>query len=148
MDMFLQELTREVKGTDTMSMQDANKRKFTRTAFETRVDLLIAGQVIQGELCDVSLKGVLVSVPSTEPVEIGQEVKIKIHLSATELVISADGVVAHLEDERVGVKFTTIDIDSMTHLRRLLEYNTDDVDKIEKELSFLLEKGEDNRTKT
>jgi hypothetical protein len=53
------------------------------------------------------------------------------------LHFSAD--LAHINNLRLGLKFTTTDIDSMIHLRSIVESNTADPEKISQELSFLID---------
>jgi hypothetical protein len=46
--------------------------------------------------------------------------------------------VAHLENTHVGLRCESIDLDSMAHLRRLLELNSGDPELVERELSALI----------
>jgi hypothetical protein len=48
-----------------------------------------------------------------------------------------DVTVAHCESEHVGFHCDHIDIDSITHLRRLVELNLGDPELLERELSAL-----------
>ena len=50
-----------------------------------------------------------------------------------------DVTVAHLNGTSVGVRCVTIDIDSASHLRRLLELNLGDADLLSRELTELSE---------
>lgn len=45
---------------------------------------------------------------------------------------------AHCNGEQAGLLCLTIDIDSVTHLRRLVELNLGDTDLLERELSHLI----------
>ena len=45
--------------------------------------------------------------------------------------------VAHEENKELGLKCKDIDVDSITHLRRLIELNLGDPDLLERELSAL-----------
>ena len=46
--------------------------------------------------------------------------------------------VAHREGRRAGLACQSIDVDSVTHLRRLVELNAGDPDLLQRELSALL----------
>lgn len=48
-----------------------------------------------------------------------------------------NGSIAHKIENRVGIHCKTIDIDSMTHLRKLVEYNLGDHDLLERDLEAL-----------
>ena len=45
--------------------------------------------------------------------------------------------VVHVEDHETGLQCNAIDIDSVTHLRRLVELNLGDSEQLNKELSQL-----------
>lgn len=121
-----------------MSDVKKNKRVFTRAPFHTEADLHIQDRKIDCILLNIALKGVLIEVPDTSAnLEKGAKVKISIKLRATEITICAEGTIVHLEGDQVGIRFDSIDIESMIHLRKVLEYNSDSVEKIESELFFL-----------
>jgi hypothetical protein len=48
-----------------------------------------------------------------------------------------EGSIAHLEGTQVGLRCDSIDIDSLTHLRRLVELNVGDEAILQRELSAL-----------
>jgi hypothetical protein len=48
-----------------------------------------------------------------------------------------DVSVAHVEDQHIGFRCEHIDLDSITHLRRLVELNVGDTDILYRELSAL-----------
>jgi len=45
--------------------------------------------------------------------------------------------ISHTENNHWGLEWMNIEVDSFTHLRKLLELNTQDPDKIYRELSEL-----------
>ena len=51
--------------------------------------------------------------------------------------IRMDVTVAHVEDQHIGFRCEHIDLDSITHLRRLVELNVGDIDILNRELSAL-----------
>lgn len=113
------------------------KRKFTRTDFETGGVIRVGEDSIPFTLIDVSLKGVLVNPQRPDAVSVGQAASVDIDLPNSSLVIHADARCVHRESNYLGFRFEIIDADSMMHLRRLLELNTDRADEIGHELSFL-----------
>ena len=46
----------------------------------------------------------------------------------------------HVEGNHFGFKFEEVDINSMTHLRRFLEFNYGEPEKIKQELFFLIKR--------
>lgn len=61
-----------------------------------------------------------------------------VHLNKTNDQISMESAVTHVEGRRAGLHCLTIDLDSVTHLRRLVELNLGDPALLERELSALI----------
>ncbi len=109
------------------------RRRFTRIQFAgvARID-----GAVNAQLVDISLKGVLLARPEHWSGAINQAIAIEILLDAG-AVIRMQGCVTHLEDTRIGVLCQHIDMDSITHLRRLIELNAGDPELLQRELAQL-----------
>jgi hypothetical protein len=114
-----------------------DKRKFTRTDFETGGVIGVGGDSIPFTLVDVSLKGILTNPERPDDIAIGDAVTVDLTLPGSTVSIHADARCVHRELEYLGFRFEMIDAESMAHLRRLLELNTGRAEKIGDELSFL-----------
>jgi hypothetical protein len=110
-----------------------DRRRFTRIRFASaaRIDGAVNAQLI-----DISLKGVLLERPEHWSGALNQSIDTEIFLDAG-IVIRMQGCVAHLEDTRIGVLCRHIDMDSITHLRRLIELNAGDPELLQRELAQL-----------
>jgi hypothetical protein len=113
------------------------KRKFTRTDFETGGVIRTKKDSIPFTLIDVSLKGVLTNPEKPDAVATGEAVTVDIDLPGSTVAIHAEARCVHRELNYLGFRFEMIDAESMMHLRRLLELNTGRADDIGEELSFL-----------
>jgi len=113
------------------------KRRFTRTDFETRGLIRRGDDRVPFTLVDISLKGVLTNPERPDDVPIGASVRIEITLPGSEIALHADARCVHRELNYLGFRFEMIDAESMGHLRRLLELNTGRAEDIGHELSFL-----------
>lgn len=87
---------------------------------------------------DLSLKGALLRLPRACAVAVGDPCLLNISLAQMEVGIAMAGEVAHVEGEHVGLLCRSIDIESITHLRRLLEINLGDAALLERELKALI----------
>lgn len=87
---------------------------------------------------DLSLKGALLRLPRAGAVAVGDPCLLNISLAQMEVGIAMAGEVAHVEGEHVGLLCRSIDIESITHLRRLLEINLGDAALLERELKALI----------
>ncbi len=117
--------------------QGSDRRQFWRAAFRSPVQLVDAAGVWSAELVDISLKGALVKLPPQWPGVVDATCQIKLKLSDVAVIIM-HAVVAHIEGRRVGLRCTTMDVDSITHLRQLVALNAGDPALLERELSVLL----------
>jgi hypothetical protein len=117
----------------------AHKRRYSRLNFPTRSTLTVGpdGRAVATELIDISLKGALVTRPPELDAEVGMAAVLSVHLEQSPVRIVMKGTVAHLTEERLGLHSLSIDMDSMIHLRRLMELNLGDPGLLERELLAL-----------
>lgn len=91
------------------------------------------------ELVDISLQGALIAACSGATPDADTPCKITIKLDdAGESKIIMKGRIARKIENRVGIHCDSIDIDSMTHLRRLVEYNLGDVNLVNRDFETLV----------
>jgi hypothetical protein len=115
-----------------------DRRRFWRAAFQAEVQLIDAGGgATATELLDISLKGALIKVPPQWAGRLGDTCRIDLRL-ADDAEIEMRAIVAHIEGRHVGLRCEDIDLDSITHLRRLVELNAGDAALLERELAVLL----------
>lgn len=120
-------------------------RKFMRTDFGVKGWLEHQGEKFDFDLINLSLKGALVHSETAFVLKKGNLINVTIQLTHSDVQICAEAELVHKEAKDglhyMGCKFKSIDAESMIHLRRLLELNTQGEGEIEKELSFLKEEG-------
>jgi hypothetical protein len=117
------------------------RRRFSRISFHRPASLVAAGARAACELLDVSLKGALVEAPPGFRAGIGEPCSLAIRLDAGDgAVIRMEGDVAHREGAQLGVRCREIDLDSIAHLRRLVELNIGDEELLHRELAALVAK--------
>ncbi len=118
--------------------QKTDRRRFTRIAFDAKTELNLAGQSWPVELADISFKGVLIARPSDFEPETGQEYIVNVQLLEDELRICLPVTLVRVDAELLGFRCNSIDIDSMCHLRRLVELNLGSVELLDRELEHLV----------
>lgn len=119
-----------------------NRRQFWRAHFHSPVQLAAHGQVSAADLYDISLKGALLKVPEGWPGKSGDRCQLRLNLAAN-ATISMSATIAHVAGRRVGLHCDNIDVDSATHLRRLVELNSGDPQLLDRELASLLAEATD-----
>jgi len=112
------------------------KRLYQRIAFDAEVLMEHGGSSWVCHLVDVSLKGVLVVFPEELEINIGDTYDMEFRLGQ-DASINMSVKVVHKEDHVTGLEWSDIDLESLTHLRRLLELNMSDPDEMHRELSEL-----------
>ncbi|HPW84145.1 MAG TPA: PilZ domain-containing protein [Rhodoferax sp.] len=111
-------------------------RRFLRSAFHAKARLNFSGYLREVQLLDVSLKGALVDLGQVLPCPVGARGRLRLSLSTTTF-IAMDVSVARVEGSQLGLKCTHIDLDSVTHLRQLIERNSQDPALLVRELALL-----------
>jgi len=104
-----------------------NRRRYARVEFSTRIVLTASSAKIEvmGSSRDLSLKGVFVDTDIR--LAPGTECDLKIFLTGgvedIELFIRAR--VARMVDTGLGISFEAMDLDSYTHLKNIVLYNSE-----------------------
>ena len=119
-------------------MDMTEMRRFSRVNFDAESFVEFGGVRGEAHLMDISLRGALIAAGGHPPVKLGDPCKLTIHLDGSDVVLRFEAQVVHMEEDAIGVKFVREDLDTMIHLRRLMEFNTADPDEIRKELAFLI----------
>ena len=118
-------------------MDSENRRHFSRILFKTRARLLLNSDAIAVSVLDLSLKGALVQpgiLVSTQP---GEVCTLELALNDGGDHIRMEMEVAHHRAGCLGLNCREIDLDSMIHLRRLVELNIGDESILQRELGAL-----------
>lgn len=117
-----------------------NRRQFTRINFESPAQIFTGEQTVIAQVKDVSLKGTLVEIDVASgwrPVA-GSHCEIVISLDDSSIKIYMHARVAHVTDDRmIGLLCEHIDLESIGHLRKLVELNLGDSSLLERELKIL-----------
>lgn len=119
------------------------RRRFQRIQFDADTRLLQDGRCWNVELCDVSLRGLLVECPPGWDGDPDQPFTAEIDLTET-LQIRMEVVLTRTDEGMLGFVCRHIDLESISHLRRLIELNLGDERSLERELAMLGEDPEDD----
>ncbi len=128
-------------------MPNEQRRHFSRVSFQDGCTLQINDTALSCSVLDLSLRGALLSLPANTlagpaPTR-GTPCTLTITLETdgdAQVVMSAQ--IAHLEASgdtlHLGISCREIDLDSITHLRRLVELNLGDAELLEREVALLV----------
>lgn len=115
------------------------RRQFWRSGFHAPARVSVAGRSHAVSLLDVSLKGALLEQDGAWLAQVGQQCHLWIELGPGAAIVM-ESTVAHVDGRHIGLHCDHIDLDSITHLRHLVELNAADPDVLERDLGKLVAK--------
>jgi len=115
------------------------RRRFFRVVYSTPARLQQGEQVWSTTLLDLSLQGALLNRPANWTEQNNGLFTLSFTLADSDIEIRMEVESTHLDDQKLGVYCHHIDIDSASHLRRLIELNAGDTELLLREFAHLLE---------
>lgn len=116
---------------------NANRRRFQRILFDAPCLLHQGDHSWHTRLLDISLKGLLVERPANWNADPTKPLEATVQLNDQTAAIVMALETAHATAQQLGFNCQYIDIESATHLRRLVELNLGDQALLDRELSAL-----------
>jgi hypothetical protein len=109
-------------------------RKFSRVDFRVDATIKTAERQFQGDVKDLSMNGMFML--TAERLQLGDPVDISIILTGTspQIDVNFSGIVSRVDENGIGFTFKKMDLDSYTHLKNIVAYNIDDVEKVLEEI--------------
>jgi len=126
--------------TDTLGY--AERRQFWRAGFQASAQMVLRDGARDAAMMNISMDGALLELASTSMPAPGEPCELRLELNPGGETIVMQASVSHVgPGGRVGLRRASIDCDSLTLLRRLLELNTGDAARTEHELLTLSRSG-------
>jgi hypothetical protein len=121
-------------------MTDSHKdrRRFKRISFDAKTELTQGPKSWSVHLIDLSLKGLLIERPSPWQGNPDEPFIVDIHLNV-DIFVQMEVRLTHDDHNHLGFVCEHIGLESVTHLRRLIELNLADHDELERELAALID---------
>ncbi|MDE1195626.1 PilZ domain-containing protein [Pseudomonas sp. Bc-h] len=121
-----------------MTDSHEDRRRFKRISFDAKTELTQGDKSWAVHLIDLSLKGLLIERPSPWLGNPAEPFIVDIHLNV-DIDVQMEVRLTHDDHNHLGFVCEHIGLDSVTHLRRLIELNLADHDELERELAALIE---------
>jgi len=119
------------------------RRKFSRVNFPGTCVLVFDKKTehhdFEASLIDISLNGALISI---NPIVVDlEEEPIQLHLAleGSDIELILNGFVCHQQEKLLGMQFNKLSIETISHLKRLIELNIADHESMEREFAELIE---------
>lgn len=117
--------------------KSTERRNFWRAVFHSPVRLVTHDSHAYAQLLDISLRGALLETSDAWRGKPGEECQLYLEL-APGTKITMRTAIMHVEGHHVGLRCESIDLDSITHLRRLVELNSGDSAILDREFASLV----------
>ncbi|GIU24881.1 cyclic diguanosine monophosphate-binding protein [Shewanella colwelliana] len=114
------------------------RRQFSRILFDANATLTQQGNVWPTIIHDLSLNGVPLEQPQGFSVT-DDPIALSFTLGDSEIVVSMETKLVYQKEGQLGLECLHIDVDSISHLRRMLELNLGDASLLDRELRLFVE---------
>lgn len=118
-------------------MSDPAQRVFSRVFFDAPCQIRRGEQCWRSQVLDISLRGALLREPPGFEGEADDYFDLIIELGDGAVTINMEAALRHRGDQCLGFECMTLDLDSATHLRRLIELNLGDEAELHREIGRL-----------
>lgn len=118
-------------------MNSPERRRFSRILFDSACKLSQGHRNWDTRVIDISLRGVLLATPARWDGDPEASFAAAIHLADNDTVIHMELAFKHGDETQLGFLCQQIGLDSMTHLRRLVELNLGDDMLLQRELNAM-----------
>ena len=125
---------------------DNERRQYFRVNFDSVATLLTEQQSFDCQIIDLSIHGVLLRLHGVHYAKPDAEYTLKIPLNNTnehpELNIAMQLTLARQKPENMAFRCANLDLDSITHLRKIVELNSGDPKVLERDMQTLCEENQ------
>jgi predicted lipid carrier protein YhbT len=111
---------------------EKDRRRDLRVDFDTDVYVRAEGLEVRykGSTRDISLRGVFIKTSDTLAVNTHCDVEITLTGLKEELMLKMEGHVVRATQDGYAIFFESVDLDSYTHLKNIVRYNSPDSELI------------------
>ncbi len=128
--------TRNTGGRSLNSILKTERRSYSRIPFHAEILMQSGHEEWSCNLLDISLRGMLVEPPENLDIALDRPCAMALFLGEAVSIHARVRIIRNDEDTW-GLQWLQIDLNSLQHLRRLLELNTNDPELLTRELSDL-----------
>lgn len=117
------------------------RRRFSRIIYKAPAELHQGQVKASCSIMDISLHGLLVSAV-TEAIDADKLADVFFHLPESDIIISLQANIVEITSQYIRMSIEHIDIDSISHLKRMIELNVGDEELLHREIEQLSDLGE------
>lgn len=119
------------------------RRQFSRVIYQVPTEIS-QGQVnVSGSVQDLSLHGLLIQCEELQQLNQENPVHVSFKLTNSDINIQLEATIVSTINTSMRLRIEHLDIDSISHLKRLVELNVGDDDLLYREIEHLTDLGEE-----
>ncbi|CAH6793929.1 PilZ domain-containing protein [Vibrio sp. IB15] len=119
------------------------RRQFSRVIYQVPTEIS-QGQVnVSGSVQDLSLHGLLIQCEELQQLNQENPVHVSFKLTNSDINIQLEATIVSTINTSMRLRIEHLDIDSISHLKRLVELNVGDDDLLYREIEHLTDLGKE-----
>ncbi|CAH6796796.1 Cyclic diguanosine monophosphate-binding protein [Vibrio chagasii] len=119
------------------------RRQFSRVIYQVPTEIS-QGQVnVSGSVQDLSLHGLLIQCEELQQLNQDNPVHVSFKLTNSDINIQLEATIVSTINTSMRLRIEHLDIDSISHLKRLVELNVGDDDLLYREIEHLTDLGKE-----
>ncbi len=118
------------------------RRRFSRIVYQAQAQLTQESVKVIALISDLSLHGLLLTSEQSDLLDAGKQVDVEFSLPGSDVTIQLVGNIVGLNNNVIRISIDHIDIESIGHLKRLVELNVGDDDLLHRDIEHLSDLGE------
>ncbi|MEF1255584.1 MULTISPECIES: PilZ domain-containing protein [unclassified Vibrio] len=118
------------------------RRRFSRIVYQAQAVLTQESVEVIALVSDLSLHGLLLTSDQSDLLDVGKQVDVEFSLPGSDVTIQLVGNIVGLNNNVIRLSIDHIDIESIGHLKRLVELNVGDDELLHRDIEHLSDLGE------
>ena len=117
------------------------RRQFSRVVYQTPTDISQGNVNVSGSVQDLSLHGLLIQCDKLQQLRTDTPVQVSFKLENSDINIQLEATIVSTINTSMRLRIEHLDIDSISHLKRLVELNVGDDELLYREIEHLTDLG-------
>ncbi|MGX1924170.1 PilZ domain-containing protein [Vibrio sp. NH-7] len=118
------------------------RRRFSRIVYRAPAVLKQAMNAVEASISDLSLHGLLISSEQAALLNANEQIDVEFSLPGSDVTIQLVGNIVGVNNNMIRLSIDHIDIESIGHLKRLIELNVGDDELLHRDIEHLSDLGE------
>ena len=119
------------------------RRQFSRVVYQVPTELSQGSVNVSGSVQDLSLHGLLIQCDDFQQLSHDIPVQVSFTLANSDINIQLEATIVSTINTSMRLRIEHLDIDSISHLKRLIELNVGDDELLYREIEHLTDLGDE-----